>query len=1057
MEKRPFFLKAEWIPPTDLESSLKVRNQEYQALLSLLADREPRAKRRHVFLHGPQGSGKTLVLKNLAGALSAKSGFYVLCLDSLLHTVRDAASFLMLCLFRIEGKSRPSLLRPDSASFGLKEIAGEIAAFCGEGGQKKSIFVFLDDFEPLLTQYLGIQEANRLLLAIQNIPGLILVGSSRQPIKDLPEFAFSNFFTGFGLGPLSYVETSALMEHCQGRPLPDNLLRPLAIFTGNLPGPLCAAGSSFDGKSLASALEGLCRSHAPALERDADNLPPAERRVYLALADLWDPASAADIAAITGDTVNSASALCARLVFRGFAAPRAKTGRQKLYELTHRGANLARIFFEQDNPARLRLMGLTAFMEAWYSIEKAASSPALPLQKGPACPKAARTERPPECGYLKSISQEEPPSRETVRVVRPQLEYPPLLAAPENKACSIYRALCPPLPPEKGLSGDKLKETTVSEPENPLAWAFWGASLYERGDFAKAEDAFLKSIELDAGHSWVWLHLGALMLETPGRAVDAEQAFRIALSLEPDNFYAFALLGKLLADKPGQEALAEKAILKALDLNPGFAAAHAVLSEFLSRRTDRQGQAEQAVQKAISLNPVLPAIFDLCVLALQRLPDGSQKAEEAAKACRFLKESQPPPASDPLDAGTTTPAAPAIRENRQQLDFKTVTEAAHNPAKQGKAIGLLKEVVEKDPNDAWALSRLGVLLAEDDTRTKESQEALQKALALLPDDAFILAGLGWVNHLLGRFEQALAFYQKAVQSPDAGAFAWFYLGVLFSRRFNDPTKAEECFRNAFALEPDGPWAYAHLGDLLLKDPGRAADARKALARALDLAPHYAFALGAMARWESSHGDKNKAWQAFQEAVMHAPQSLDAWEELIVFAANTLNDRDAATAYARQCIERAENPARAKGHIKSLFERNNWPGLPIEATENPLEQQQPSPDSTSPPLAQDAGFLQKPGEQGLWPQALEESASKFMDGQHIRENLAQAICFLLEAIKAGFHKEALALMQKAACKDFFEPLAAAVDIAGNKPALVALEIFSTARDVALALKPDMVSP
>jgi hypothetical protein len=81
----------------------------------------------------------------------------------------------------------------------------------------------------------------------------------------------------------------------------------------------------------------------------------------------------------------------------------------------------------------------------------------------------------------------------------------------------------------------------------------------------------------------------------------------------------------------------------------------------------------------------------------------------------------------------------------------------------------------------------------------------------------------------------------------------------------------------------------------------------------------------------------------------------------------------------------------------------------------------------------------------------------MDGQHIRENLAQAICFLLEAIKAGFHKEALALMQKAACKDFFEPLAAAVDIAGNKPALVALEIFSTARDVALALKPDMVSP
>jgi tetratricopeptide (TPR) repeat protein/energy-coupling factor transporter ATP-binding protein EcfA2 len=1045
MEKRPFFLKAEWIEPEVAESSLVVRIQEYQTLLSLLTEMDPQAKRRHVFLYGPQGSGKTLVLNNLAGALLAKPGLRVLNLNGLLHLVRDAASFLRLCLVRLEGLSNPGQPQPEKQASDLKDMADALARFC-EGPQKR-IIIFMDDFEPLFTQYLPARELNRLFLAIQKVPGLVLAGSSRQPIRDEPDFAFSSHFTGFCLGPLSPHEVPILWKHCQGSPMPGGFLRPLAILTGNLPGPLLSAGSSFDGKSLVSALKGLCASHAPALAGDETALPPAERRVYLALADLWDPASAADIAAITGDTVNFASALCARLVQRGLVATRARSGRQKLYELTHRGANLARIFFGPDSHSRRRLIGLAEFMEAWYALDKTSLPSVMPVQKSPARTKPLQMARLPECGYLKSIDSEEPPDRNAFSAVTPSPRPQPL--PPETaaeKTCSIYLALCPPLSGEGALLEEKLEEATVLEPQNPLAWGFWGASLYGRGDFEKAEDAFLKSIELDAGNSWVWLHLGALMLETPGRAVDAEQAFRIALSLEPDNFYAFALLGKLLADKPGQEALAEKAILKALDLNPGFAAAHALLGEFLSRRTDRQTQAEQAIQKAISLNPVYPAVWDLCSLALQRLPDGQQKAAQAAEACKFLLESQPPPKAPPAQKAEAPPPDPSPPATTNQFDLSQILEAEHNPEKRGQAILILEEVVQKNPDNAWAWSRLGVLLAHDTSRLDEAHKDLQKAHALLPDDAFTLAALGWVNQLLGKLEKALSFYQRAVQSPDAGAFAWFYTGVLFADGLKDPAKAEEGFRRAFALEPDGPWAYAHLGDLLLQDPDRAADARKAIARALDLAPHYAFAQGAMARWESRYGDKNKAWQAFQEAVMHAPECLDAWEELIVFATNTLNDQGAALAYARQCIERAKNPQDAKERIKALFARNNWPGLPVDSVKEP---QEPPPSSDFHPV-QEVGQLQKPAAQGLWPQALKENAIWFEDTQYIKDNLFCAISFLFEAIKAGFAKQAKPIMQGAACWHLFEPLAAAVDGIHGKAVLKAEEILQVASDIALAL-------
>ena len=111
----------------------------------------------------------------------------------------------------------------------------------------------------------------------------------------------------------------------------------------------------------------------------------------------------------------------------------------------------------------------------------------------------------------------------------------------------------------------------------------------------------------------------------------------------------------------------------------------------------------------------------------------------------------------------------------------------------------LRQVLQRDPDNAMALNALGYTLADRTTRYDEAKALVEKAYQIKPDDPAILDSLGWVNFRLGNLAEA-----------------------------------ERLLRIALLRYPDGEVA-AHLGEALWAQ-GKQRDARDVWAEALKKQP-----------------------------------------------------------------------------------------------------------------------------------------------------------------------------------------------------------------------------
>ena len=120
--------------------------------------------------------------------------------------------------------------------------------------------------------------------------------------------------------------------------------------------------------------------------------------------------------------------------------------------------------------------------------------------------------------------------------------------------------------------------------------------------------------------------------------------------------------------------------------------------------------------------------------------------------------------------------------NREVPDVVEVKyELAMLYERQGKIKELereLREVIALDPDHAHAYNALGYTLADSNQRLSEAHDLIARALALAPNDPFILDSMGWVKFRLG-----------------------------------DNTAATDYLRRAYTIRPE-PDIAAHLGEVL---------------------------------------------------------------------------------------------------------------------------------------------------------------------------------------------------------------------------------------------------
>jgi tetratricopeptide (TPR) repeat protein len=112
----------------------------------------------------------------------------------------------------------------------------------------------------------------------------------------------------------------------------------------------------------------------------------------------------------------------------------------------------------------------------------------------------------------------------------------------------------------------------------------------------------------------------------------------------------------------------------------------------------------------------------------------------------------------------------------------------------------LRKLIKLKPDFAQAYNALGYSLADRNLKLDEAHKLIQQALALSPDDHYILDSMGWVQYRMGKLDSASNYLRQAYsQQPDPEIAA--HLGeVLWHQGKKD--EAVQTWESALKAFPD---------------------------------------------------------------------------------------------------------------------------------------------------------------------------------------------------------------------------------------------------------------
>ena len=206
--------------------------------------------------------------------------------------------------------------------------------------------------------------------ALQSEPEIILLATATSRFKGLDDARepFFELFRIIRLEPLETEECRRLWQMVSGDAVSERGIRPLQILTGGSPRLLVIIGEFARHRSLRQLMEELVRlidDHTEYFRGHLEVFAKTERRVYLAVIDLWRPSTTGEIAARARMDVRAVSALLGRLVERGAVLVEG-AGRKRMYAAAER---LYSIYYklrrERDEAAVVR--NLIHFMAVFYN------------------------------------------------------------------------------------------------------------------------------------------------------------------------------------------------------------------------------------------------------------------------------------------------------------------------------------------------------------------------------------------------------------------------------------------------------------------------------------------------------------------------------------------------------------------------------------------------------------------------------------------------------------------------------------------------------------------
>ncbi len=367
-----------------------VRQRELDLVLEVIRSNIDSPSCQHVLIVAPRGRGKTMLLARVCAELRTNNA-----LSERLFPVRfmeesqeivTLADFWLEALFHLahaNATGNPELsqeLLVTHADLAARwrdmNIEGyaraAVLAAADRMGQKLVLMV-----ENLQTLCSDVDKdfGWKLRQTLQSEPHIMLLATATSRFKGLDDATqpFFELFRIVDLEPLNTVACRQLWNMVSGDAQTSREIKPLQILTGGSPRLIIIVATFARHRSLRQLLEDLVTlvdDHTEYFRSHLEGLAKIERRVYLAVIDLWQPSSAHEIAARARIDIRTVSALIARLVNRGALLVEG-TGRKRRYSAAER---LYSIYYklrrERDEAELVR--NLIQFMTVFYHSDELA-------------------------------------------------------------------------------------------------------------------------------------------------------------------------------------------------------------------------------------------------------------------------------------------------------------------------------------------------------------------------------------------------------------------------------------------------------------------------------------------------------------------------------------------------------------------------------------------------------------------------------------------------------------------------------------------------------------
>ena len=366
----------------ELVDSFCVRTEEFETIVESLNENDGSSSS-HTIVVGPRGSGKTHLLLRVAielGRQEQRQRYFPIVFAEETYEVSTCGEFWLECLGRL-AEQAPSGERSD-----LRLIYEELREVVDDDVLETRCLGFLMDYADrhdtrlvLIVENLNMllpdmsdpNDGWRLRKTFQTEPRITILGSATSRFNEIDDSdqPLYDIFRTIALRSLDTNECGVLWSTVSGQSSESEMMRPLQILTGGNPRMIAVvagfrATNSFN--ELMNNLLELIDDHTEYFKSHLDALPAQERRVYLALARLWKPATTREISEQARVDTNKCSAFLKRLVERGVVAIEGGSPRRRQYYLTERLYNIYYLLRRPSGDGQA-VRALIQFMSNCYS------------------------------------------------------------------------------------------------------------------------------------------------------------------------------------------------------------------------------------------------------------------------------------------------------------------------------------------------------------------------------------------------------------------------------------------------------------------------------------------------------------------------------------------------------------------------------------------------------------------------------------------------------------------------------------------------------------------